>query len=369
MVMAKEKKEKEKKKAKAKKKSNLEKLSKSGKKTQKEFNEASRVATKTGMVAPLERVQTEANPETQDYLNSLIARSDPTSRGFAGRRSEEAASGIQGQDDAIGTSSEMKVALEGLRSTQERTAETDKILKTMEGGLAGLSAAENTAIREGAQRQSQSALKTALANVQQTAARSGARGFSQSANMANVNRQFGLDTRAAEQDLLVKNIDIQDSRRRDYASTAAGAEQREADRRDKYTNALGTEEDSRFKRGNIYLDSLRGLEKDENDRTLGSQELTGRALSGQDALTAKGREFNALQGNSEQGAKSAAIAGIADYQNTRDMGRKQLKLLQGNKSSSSSSSSGETTNTGSSLDELNAAIDQAKGYYKDQYGA
>jgi len=166
MVMAKEKKEKEKKKAKAKKKSNLEKLSKSGKKTQKEFNEASRVATKTGMVAPLERVQTEANPETQDYLNSLIARSDPTSRGFAGRRSEEAASGIQGQDDAIGTSSEMKVALEGLRSAQERTAETDKILKTMEGGLAGLSAVENTAIREGAQRQSQSALKTALANVQ-----------------------------------------------------------------------------------------------------------------------------------------------------------------------------------------------------------
>jgi len=187
--------------------------------------------------------------------------------------------------------------------------------------------------------------------------------------MANVNRQFGLDTRAAEQDLLVKNIDIQDSRRRDYASTAAGAEQRETDRRDKYTNALGTEEDSRFKRGNIYLDSLRGLEKDENDRTLGSQELTGRALSGQDALTAKGREFNALQGNSEQGAKSAAIAGIADYQNTRDMGRKQLKLLQGNKSSSSSSSSGGTTNTGSSLDELNAAIDKAKDYCEDQSGA
>lgn len=330
-----------------------------GSKTATDFHTAGDIADSTGITAPLGRVSEEDSPEMAEYLKQLNSRSDPTSAGYAGKRSDEAAAGIQRLDSQVGTSPEMTAALEALKAATERTEETSKILKTMEGGLAGLNAEENTAIREAAQRQAMSALKTAQSNVEQVAARTGARGFSKSANLAEVNRQFGQDRLAAEQDLLIKNIDIQDKRRKDYADTLNQVETREQGRRNDYTDALGTEEDARFGRSNDYLTALRGLEEDEHTRTTDAQDLYGRVLGDRDDRNAKAEGFNVLQGNTEQAARAAAIAGIADYQNTKTMGKKQMNLMKQQVSGSGRSGGGDS-GANAARDEYLAALNEAE---------
>ena len=108
-----------------------------------------------------------------------------------------------------------------------RSAEMQETLAMSKGGLGGLIAAENEALRargyEELNRQFMGGQR-ALANLQ---ARSGVQGAAASAQFQDLMRQRGQQAMAMEQDIMLKNIAVQDQRRQAFQNLLRTAEQDE----------------------------------------------------------------------------------------------------------------------------------------------
>lgn len=108
-----------------------------------------------------------------------------------------------------------------------RSAEMQETLAMSKGGLGGLTAAENEALRargyEELNRQFMGGQR-ALANLQ---ARSGVQGAAASAQFQDLMRQRGQQASAMEQDIMLKNIAVQDQRRQAFQNLLRTAEQDE----------------------------------------------------------------------------------------------------------------------------------------------
>jgi hypothetical protein len=99
----------------------------------------------------------------------------------------------------------------------------------MKGGLAGLNSAENQALREQGQREIDRKYKAAVEELQNTARTTGVQSAAR-AGSRNARREAMGAQGDMEQKNLLANIDVQDRRRNDYASTLGSAEAAENDR-------------------------------------------------------------------------------------------------------------------------------------------
>lgn len=122
----------------------------------------------------------------------------------------------------------------------QRSADMVEVQTLMKGGLAGLNATENQALREQAQRSMDTQYQTALRGLSMGQSRGGVRGAAATAQQGNLNKERMTQQNQMEQDLLVKNIDIQDKRRAAYSDLVAGMENQEFGRKAKAGEMLGT---------------------------------------------------------------------------------------------------------------------------------
>jgi len=235
-----------------------------------QYTEAGKIAAKLGLTKPLGTL------DTSQY--EVLA--DPNSAAFAGKRSEQ------------------------LKS----------LLGMMEGGLAGLNATENQALREQAVGEINRNSELARQNVQNQLARSNVRGAAAARLAGNVDRDRGNQIADFEQKNLIDNIGIQDSRRAAYGNQLTGAEA------DEWTRA----------------ESARKGLQNQNEFNLG-QEAAGQA------------------------ANVAAISGIVQAGTSQNLGQQQINVAKGGgrsrTSSSSSSSSTSTTNSSGRTPQQQAAVD------------
>ena len=299
------------------------KLDKSQEKVLKGVQGGQDMANILGLDKPLSRIDTNTPEDRQKLIEAIRQMSDPSSPAFVGNRSEEEKRGLadlralseQAQgDDPLETKS--LAALEdimgraGVRSQEQtdlmarlksdsetrgnRTAEmTDNLaslkaraatagnrsqemqetLALMKQGLAGLSAPENQAMREQAQREVTRKQQAAIEDVRNAARSSGMRGGSVKAGERNARRDGMMAQADLEQKGLLANIDIQDSRRKAYG--------------DQLSSVEGDEFDRGRLSGMDYSDALGGAERDENARYSDSINAFRNQLSGVEA-----NEFN-----------------------------------------------------------------------------
>lgn len=112
----------------------------------------------------------------------------------------------------------------------QRSQQMKDILGMMQQGLAGLNSQENTALREQAMRSLDQQLATSMRQTEISGARGGVRGAARAAQTENLLTDRQNQQGNIEQDLLVKNIDIQDKRRNDYYGALGGQEGAESDK-------------------------------------------------------------------------------------------------------------------------------------------
>lgn len=168
---------------------------------------------------------------------------DPLGRIDAGR-SSEIADLISGRQRMVDQASQRDPAEERLRAM-------------MEGGLGGLTAEENTALREGAQSEVDRNFASQLRALAGYSGQRGLAGLSQAGiNDLSANR---LDAqRNLERDILIKNIDIQNERRKAYGD---------------YLDALVSGEFDRASKARADLEQLTvSARNDELQRELYNQE-------------------------------------------------------------------------------------------------
>lgn len=166
-----------------------------------------------------------------------------------------------------------------VKTAGQRSDEMKEVLGIMKGGLAGLNAVENQSLREQAQREVDRSYQNEQYALQKMSGGGKLRGGALASSLADISsRRQGAQSNL-EQDLLVKNIDIQDQRRRDYSSL------------------LGGQEESEFGRGRSARNDL---------------------------LNAQG--FNASQQGKELGARMASITGIANYGESKRSGKRSYRL-------------------------------------------
>lgn len=257
-----------------------------------DFKNASDVYASSGLQQTLGRQDPNVPQDQLDFLKTLSGQVDPNSANYAGKRSQE-------MTDQLGL----------MQSMQGRTQETADLLKMMQGGLAGLNAQENQALREQANRENTRAYQTALSNLQANQAKMGVRGAAAAAQMFQANKGFMQQRDQTEQDLLVKNIDIQDKRRGQYADVLGGAETREAQRRNDYSSALT------------------GAEKLEADKLAAAQQNYNTGLQNRNDYVNSREQFNILQGNAEAAAKASGITGIANYGLNKKLGLEEIGAM------------------------------------------
>jgi hypothetical protein len=120
----------------------------------------------------------------------------------------------------------------------KRDPETARLLKLLEGGLGGLTATENTLMRERGEEGLDRGLQTnlrALAGVQRG---SGVRGAAANASLMDMNRERLMAGRGLERDIQLENINVQDRRRAGYGSQLESVLGREFGQRQSALGAL-----------------------------------------------------------------------------------------------------------------------------------
>lgn len=166
-----------------------------------------------------------------------------------------------------------------VKTAGQRSDEMKEVLGIMKGGLAGLNAVENQALREQAQRELDRSYQNEQYALQKMSGGGKLRGGALASSLADISSKRQQGQSNLEQDLLVKNIDIQDQRRRDYSGL------------------LGSQEEAEFGRGRSARNDL---------------------------LNAQG--FNASQQGKELGARMASITGIANYGEAKRSGKRSYRL-------------------------------------------
>lgn len=205
----------------------------------------------------------------------------------------------------VGRSKDISGALDDYRARAaeagRRSQEMSDTIALMKQGLAGLSATENQALRETAAREVDRQFQSAQRNLANAQARSQIGSAAAAAQVGSLGSQRGAAQSQMEQDLLVKNIDIQDKRRGAYANLLGGQEEAEFGRgrmaRADYVNLLGGQEEAEFVRGTKTREDLLNAQK-----------------------------VNLAQQRAEQAANLAATTGIAGLAGTAESEAKQLEL-------------------------------------------
>ena len=170
-----------------------------------EINRARGDAERSGLLQNLDTLDNTVPMDQQNLINQLQSQTDPTSSMFAGRR----------------------------------TAEQSDILAKLSQGLQGLSAAENQGLRDAMNEEINRSFATAQRGRAIEQSRSGVRGAAAMAGEAVATDQFQKQRNATERDLMLKNIEIQDSRRGAYQQALSGQENQEFNRLSTVQNTLG----------------------------------------------------------------------------------------------------------------------------------
>lgn len=187
-----------------------------------DFTAAADLGKQLGLTTPLERLDL-------SYILPLI---DPQSQAYAGRRSDE------------------------LKS----------VLDSMKGGLAGLTATESQGLREQGQRELDRQYLNTIRDLSRAQRRSNTLGAASAAQTLNAGRQRTEQQGQLEQDLQLKNIDVQDNRR------------------NALFKAIGEAEANEFDKARLARDEFNSLSK-----------------------------FNIGQSNSDRAGLAAVLAGLTSY--------------------------------------------------------
>lgn len=260
------------------------KLDKSEQKVLKDVKGGQGITNQLGFDKPLSRVSTDTPEDQKAYIEAVRALTDPSSAAFVGKRSDEekgavaqlqkmmtesgqqtpeeraALDSLKGVLDKAGVrSGEMTELLAGMKdkvaTAGQRSAEMKETLDLMKGGLAGLNAPENQALREQAQKEVDRKYQSAVEDFQNQSRLSGMGGAAR-AGMRNARRDAMMAQGDLEQKNLLANIDVQDRRRNEYAQTLGQQE---------------TAEDARYRAAvDAYRSQLSDTEKEEFDQRAGA---------------------------------------------------------------------------------------------------
>lgn len=243
-----------------------------------DLTKAQELGTQFGLTEPLSRLDT----SQQEALAS------PTSAAFAGQRSDQTKNYLEALQNQAATAG-------------NRSSEMADILALMRNGLAGLNAQENTAIREQAQRELDRRFQNEQYALQKAAGGGRLRGGALASSLGDIGQRAAESQSQLEQDLLVKNIDIQDQRRNQYGSFLGGQEEAERNRTANALGALGA--------------GIGGAEQAEFQRAEQAR---------QDLLGAQNTNLN--QEARDRAARAATLTGLTGIQSGRRSLRKQFQL-------------------------------------------
>lgn len=279
------------------------KLSKGLKNLGRDFTQADELANRLGLNPDMDQID----------LSREKAWADPTSDAFVGKRSDES-----------------KDYLEGLRTQVEnagrRSQEMQATLDLMKGGLAGLNAQENQALRAAAQAEVNRQYQGSVRKLQEAQTRGRVFGASRTAQLSNLDRSQAQQKSDFERDLLIKNIDIQDKRRNDYLGATRTAEtdefNRTTDSMKNYGSALGDAQKSEYDK---MIEAQNALQKGvQTNFDLKNKAKLGRIgnIAGftdiVDSRKAAKRQYEISKGGlaNQRHATNTAAQGNSDYLNT-----------------------------------------------------
>lgn len=289
------------------------KLTKGLKKLGRDFTQADELANRLGINPDMDQID----------LSREKAWADPESDAFVGKRSNET-----------------KDYLEGLRNQVEnagrRSQEMQSTLDLMKGGLAGLNAQENQALREAAQAEVNRQYQGSVRKLQEAQTKGRVFGASRTAQLSNLDRSQAQQKTDFERDLLIKNIDIQDKRRNDYLGANRTAETDEFNRT---TDSLKN-----------YGSAMEGAQKSEYEKMIDAQ----------NALQ-KGTQVNFDLKNKAKLGRIGNIAGFTDIVDSRKAANRQYEISKGGLSNQRHATN---TAASSSSDYLNTI----KDIYQKTYG-
>lgn len=260
---------------------------------------------------------------------NLEALLDPSSPGYIGTRS-------------IDDKNNLEALTKNVQRAGDRSAEMTDLLNLFKGGLQGLNAEENTALRESSQREVNREYETGMYELQKAQSRNRTRSAASNRQVMDANRNKFNDTASNEQDLLLKNMDVQDKRRSAYGDALTGAEKNEFDRTQdalrSFSDALGStenREDARiYNTRNQFLDSSK---------------------------------FNIDQSGKDKAAKVAGATGLLGLAYTERNNNRNYKLTKSGMASSRRSGDGRTsTSTGGNSNQQ--LIDALTGLGQKQFG-
>lgn len=308
-----------------------------------------------GLTDPLSRVSTDLPEDSLAYLNAVKSFADPNSEAFVGRRSQEESDALGGlkslSEKAAETQPEEQKAITTLEDVVaragQRSSDMQSTLDLMKQGLAGLSAPENQALREQAQKEVDRKLQSAIGDIQNRARSMGTRGGSVNAALRNARRDAMGAQADMEQKNLLANIDIQDRRRNDYAGTLGDIEGREFDQRagaaDSYAGAINNFMANRFSRmntaSNNYFSGVRDLNDSERNRTADATASYGNALTDKNNYFLDTTKINLGQERADKAAKNASVLGLAGLTENERERRRQLRANKRRNSGSTSNTS------------------------------
>lgn len=168
----------------------------------------------------------DGSPKVLDLENEAITKLNQAFE-VAGIRSPEITSLIgqiqrQYEDSGVKTP-EMTEALDLMRKNVDEASREDprltNALSIMEQGLMGLNAPENQALREKSRAELNGRIESSKRTLEDSIARNRVSGGASLAAMRQLDQLGITATQQAEQDVLLKNIDVQDTRRKNYADT------------------------------------------------------------------------------------------------------------------------------------------------------
>lgn len=225
------------------------KKKKGGGKIRKEYNKIGREFTRADELA--NRLGIAPNDDKLD-ISREEGFADPNSSSFVGGRSDQTKNYIEGLQHQV-------------ENAGKRSEELRSVMSLMQGGLAGLNSQENQALRETAQQEMNRSYQGAVRKLSEAQVKGNVMGASRTAQMANEGRALQDRKGEFERDLMVKNIDIQDKRRKDYLGAVTGAENDEWTRTktalDDYGSAVQGAEQSEYQKTQLaqgHLQDLRG---------------------------------------------------------------------------------------------------------------
>ena len=320
-------------------------LSSDAKSVKSDLETGQRIGNELGFNDPLSRFDVNIPEDQRRFIEAQRERSDPNSAAFVGGRSDEEKQGLGFLENLMNgagvRSSETTDVISRAKNAADvagrRSEQMAGVLKLMEGGLAGLNASENQAIREQAQREVDRKRQTAVEAAQTAARTGGLRGGAKQAALRGANRDAMMAQADMEQKNLVSNIDIQDKRRTGYADTLNTAENSEFDRGDRALNTYGetvsdaeaSEFDRKERSGTAFNNRVGELRAGEFDRTDRATNSYGDSLGKRNDYFLETGKANMNQERTERAAKAVSATGLSGLVENERQRRKDARKSKG----------------------------------------